>query len=334
MTDSVNIWLGNEQITESAGFWLSKTLYNRSLTIALTGELGAGKTTCVRGLLAGLGITERVTSPTFALEQRYTAKDGTAVLHLDLYRLEQPRARELLSSSEDFHGIRCVEWPERAGNLQADMEISLKEEREGRLLTIRFDAIAIPDTETIRKWRNDVLLPEHIIRHCDAVADLCDKLGTCLLQQGRPIRPQVLRASAELHDLLRFIDFGEGTPVTKTQTDARTLACWHAWKQRFSGLRHEEACAAFLHEEGFGALGDIIAVHGLRLPPPERATTEQKLLFYADKRMNVDATVSLDERFEDFCVRYSGGAWTEHGKIWLQEAKGIEQELFPDGPPA
>ena len=63
----------------------------RGLVIALTGELGAGKTQLVKGLARGLGITARVHSPTFTLVNEYGG-GRLRLFHLDLYRLESPRA--------------------------------------------------------------------------------------------------------------------------------------------------------------------------------------------------------------------------------------------------
>jgi tRNA threonylcarbamoyladenosine biosynthesis protein TsaE len=91
-------------------------------TLLLHGELGAGKTTLVQGLAAALGISEPVTSPTFALAQHYNgqALDGspTALVHLDLYRLEDPAsADELFAQEEEEAGelgaLLVVEWAER-----------------------------------------------------------------------------------------------------------------------------------------------------------------------------------------------------------------------------
>ena len=91
-------------------------------TLLLHGDLGAGKTTLVQGLAAALGITEAVTSPTFALAQHYAGQlaDGrpTALVHLDLYRLEQPAsAVELFAQEEEeaqaLGAWLVVEWAER-----------------------------------------------------------------------------------------------------------------------------------------------------------------------------------------------------------------------------
>jgi len=83
---------------------------------ALSGELGAGKTTLVRGMLRGLGFEGRVKSPSYGLVESYRA-GGLDVHHLDLYRLGNPDELDFIGF-EDLLGpgsVVLVEWPERAG---------------------------------------------------------------------------------------------------------------------------------------------------------------------------------------------------------------------------
>ena len=88
------------------------------LVVALAGDLGAGKTTLAQAICGGYGVTEPVTSPTFAIVHRYEAP-RSPVYHLDLYRLEKPS--ELVNIGWDeivmSHALVIVEWPERAGGL-------------------------------------------------------------------------------------------------------------------------------------------------------------------------------------------------------------------------
>jgi len=84
------------------------------LVIALSGELGAGKTQLVKGLARGLGITVRVHSPTFTLVNEYGG-GRLRLFHLDLYRLESS-AQILSAGLEEFlqpEGVAVVEWAER-----------------------------------------------------------------------------------------------------------------------------------------------------------------------------------------------------------------------------
>jgi tRNA threonylcarbamoyladenosine biosynthesis protein TsaE len=82
--------------------------------IAMTGDLGAGKTTLVRGLLEALGHDGEVPSPTFAIVQPYEDVDPP-VWHADLYRVEDAAELAELGLDSLGDGVLVVEWPERAG---------------------------------------------------------------------------------------------------------------------------------------------------------------------------------------------------------------------------
>jgi len=80
--------------------------------VTISGELGAGKTTFVRGACAALGVRERVTSPTYTIGHRYHG-DGVEVSHLDLYRFQGVSAAEWGDLEPYFEqAIAFVEWPE------------------------------------------------------------------------------------------------------------------------------------------------------------------------------------------------------------------------------
>ncbi len=137
---SVMFELAGEVATRAAGEILGELLGQESIgkhafVLALEGELGAGKTTFVRGLAKGLGIREKVTSPSFLIAKPYIIPSahtrrrsfgsrpqddagGKMLWHFDFYRLEHPTKRdlELLNFSEilrDPKNIVAVEWAER-----------------------------------------------------------------------------------------------------------------------------------------------------------------------------------------------------------------------------
>jgi len=99
--------------------------------VALKGDLGAGKTTLARAILAALAVDEKVPSPTFTLVQTYETPSLT-VSHFDLYRLKRPSELEELGLDEALErGAALVEWPERA-NLPEGLTIELRNRGAGR----------------------------------------------------------------------------------------------------------------------------------------------------------------------------------------------------------
>ncbi|HET8672188.1 MAG TPA: tRNA (adenosine(37)-N6)-threonylcarbamoyltransferase complex ATPase subunit type 1 TsaE [Thermoleophilaceae bacterium] len=102
--------------TEAAGAELAARLTPGDLVL-VTGELGSGKTTFVRGAARALGVTDPVTSPTFTIGQIYGgANDAPEVAHIDLYRLQSLSGEDpaLLDDYLTPERIGFVEWPEVA----------------------------------------------------------------------------------------------------------------------------------------------------------------------------------------------------------------------------
>jgi tRNA threonylcarbamoyladenosine biosynthesis protein TsaE len=101
----------------------------KSCILYLEGDLGAGKTTLVRGILRGLGYEGRVKSPTYTLIESYYPGDY-AVHHLDLYRLADPEELEYMGFSDlcDGCSILLVEWPDKGvGMLSgADLRVHIE----------------------------------------------------------------------------------------------------------------------------------------------------------------------------------------------------------------
>jgi tRNA threonylcarbamoyladenosine biosynthesis protein TsaE len=108
--------LPDEAATAAVGAALAPVLRAGDV-VTLTGDLGAGKTALVRGILAGLGLVDEAPSPSYALVIPYAPPQvALRVTHADLYRLERRQEVEELGLEDALSGgALLVEWPERAG---------------------------------------------------------------------------------------------------------------------------------------------------------------------------------------------------------------------------
>lgn len=134
--------LADEAATLAYGARLAEWLReppNRRGVVFLRGQLGAGKTTLVRGILRALGHEGAVKSPTYALLEPYEIGD-TTIYHFDLYRIGVSEELDFIGIDEllDAEAITFVEWPERgSGRLpNPDVDIHLSLEGEGRRVEV------------------------------------------------------------------------------------------------------------------------------------------------------------------------------------------------------
>lgn len=130
----IEFQLANQEATEQLGARLAGCC-GSGLLVFLDGQLGAGKTTLVRGFLRALGHTGPVKSPTYALLEPY-ALPGLAVYHLDLYRLADAEELEWIGIRDllDGESVCLIEWPERGAGMlpQPDLRIELQVSGTGR----------------------------------------------------------------------------------------------------------------------------------------------------------------------------------------------------------
>ncbi len=103
--------------TQKLGFDFAKTLHGGDV-VCLHGDLGSGKTTFAQGLAQGLGITQKIISPTFIIVRSYEVMDEKIknFHHIDLYRIENEKDVEglgLVELMQDKENIVVMEWPEK-----------------------------------------------------------------------------------------------------------------------------------------------------------------------------------------------------------------------------
>ncbi len=136
--DQYSLFLPDEAATLALGHRLAHVI-EPGLYVALSGNLGSGKTTLTRGILRGLGYQGKVKSPTYTLVELYNLS-RLDLYHFDFYRFNDPQEWLDAGFRDHFepHNVCLVEWPERASDLlpAPDLKISLSVEGEGRRIQI------------------------------------------------------------------------------------------------------------------------------------------------------------------------------------------------------
>jgi tRNA threonylcarbamoyladenosine biosynthesis protein TsaE len=132
-------YLKDTEATEQFGAKLWAELPSKCL-IFLHGELGAGKTTLVRGFLRAAGYTGAVKSPTYTLVEEYTI-GGRKIFHFDLYRVADPEELEWIGIRDYFDqdSVCFIEWPDMGQGFlpEPDRVISLVPDGTGRSVDMR-----------------------------------------------------------------------------------------------------------------------------------------------------------------------------------------------------
>ncbi len=139
----VEFFLADAAATDALGASLAKALPDRAsrgAVVHLKGELGAGKTTCVRSLLRFLGVIGLIRSPTYTLVESYPVAELNC-MHVDLYRLQGARDVEELDlrSYLGTPTLILIEWAERGGTAvpHPDLDITLEYTDDARRATLR-----------------------------------------------------------------------------------------------------------------------------------------------------------------------------------------------------
>jgi tRNA threonylcarbamoyladenosine biosynthesis protein TsaE len=131
-------FLIDNEATEQFGAMLWTRLPEKSL-VFLHGDLGAGKTTLVRGLLRAAGVTGAIKSPTYALIEEYSIGERK-IFHFDLYRLADSEELEWIGIDDylNQNALCFIEWSEKGAGVlpSANVNISLTTQDGGRLVQI------------------------------------------------------------------------------------------------------------------------------------------------------------------------------------------------------
>ena len=133
-TSTYQIITHSAAATQALGQLLGRSLLPGQV-VALSGDLGAGKTTFAQGIGRGLGVTERITSPTFTLVNEYVGRDGVTLIHTDSYRLGEMTSTSAGLEAATFgmdeildrpDAVIVIEWAERLRSLLPDEYVEVQ----------------------------------------------------------------------------------------------------------------------------------------------------------------------------------------------------------------
>lgn len=145
-------------------------------------------------------------------------------------------------------------------------------------------------------------VPAHVVKHMQKVAEVCEIIADALTKNGITVDKGSLLTAAHIHDSLRIIDFRifdpENFPSKYSDED---LSNWYRIREKFDGKRHENTLATEI-EKDFPKIAALIRKHGF-YSVTDLLNWEEKILYYADKRVEEDKIVDLQERFKNGRVR-------------------------------
>lgn len=173
----------------------------------------------------------------------------------------------------------------------------------------------------IRKIYKEFHTPPHIIAHMQKVSQLCVKLADSLIEKGRNIDKKSLIYAALLHDVIRVCDMKpfepENFPEKPSSSDIRY---WKNLRIKYGKIGHEEGMACLLEKRGESYIGNLVRKHSF-FKVSELKTWEEKIIYYADKRIKGDKIVALSERFN------KNSKTTSREKILKKKVRLLENEF-------
>ncbi|MFC1747753.1 HD domain-containing protein [Pseudomonadota bacterium] len=180
----------------------------------------------------------------------------------------------------------------------------------------------------------DFHVPRNIVDHMKEVDRVALLIGKKLIENGEELDLHLIHTACMLHDLFKLCDFEDiNMAYLKEEFTEEDKEFWREIIRTYHKYGHVIAAYKYFQEKGENKLATIIKKHDYFSLVEERLqdrpnTWEEKLLYYADKRVLNDLVVSLEHRLEDGRKRYHQGVITEKDKQVEKKLYELEAEIF------
>lgn len=272
----MKILLPNPEDTQRLGFALGKRVLMQpswGKDLFLFGDIGIGKTTFLKGFSRGLGITENINSPTFALVSEYPVSPNSSGIqtfsHLDIFRVQGDSVLalpEIFEKLEDPSLVLALEWADKLPqNIFPENRIEIRfslhaDHYDSRQAELEFFNPEIPDDTTVQVLLAECQTPLFIRKHTALVTKIATLLAKKFIEKGFPVHFDLVRASALLHDIhwmCSYLDFSRDSLSEKASDQE-----WSAWAKICDENQDKDAYSAaesYLRNKGFSSVADIIS---------------------------------------------------------------------------
>lgn len=291
--------------------------HKKTAIFTLRGDLGSGKTVFVKGFAAMMGFSDKeIKSPTYTYIRRYRNKKGRILFHLDLYRINELDDLMAHDLAEIFNqkAFCLIEWPERIAELIPESAIDVSFEYAGersRKITVNDrKALKVLTLNETRKLIRKYHMPVNIWKHTRRVTALCLYLGKKIIQNGIKVDLDKLKKAALLHDLVKVCDFNSfSLSSVQQKVNPADLKVWKKIKRDYGKVGHARGAADILQKNGHADLAVLVLKHDFYSPvsvekQDRPQSYEEKIIYYADKRVMHSNIVSIRQRLEDLDHRY------------------------------
>jgi len=183
--------------------------------------------------------------------------------------------------------------------------------------------------EEIFKLYKKYHVPVHVVSHMNQVKNICDILADKFIKKGHKINKKTLSNAALVHDLFRVCDFRDFDPKKIDQKITKEdIKVWTHLREKYGKIGHVKAIGDFLRNKGETTFATLVERHDF-YNVDKLKTLEEKILFYADKRVDHDVIVSLKKRFSEGTKRNAKKGDNEPLRIETQnKILKLEKEIF------